>query len=67
MATFLACGQTSPHQVLAETWRATGWTPERLSDLTGTAVGFWGLPEGIERMLDALLVPHEARLHGVAG
>lgn len=61
---YMDAGQLSAHQVLAETWRATGWTPSLIGSPGGGETGFWGLTAEVERMLDVLLLPHEAGVRG---
>lgn len=64
LGTYLRVGHLSVHQVLAETWRAFGWTPEALSEdaVEDEPAQFWGLEAPVASFLDDVIVGRELDL-----
>ena len=60
LSAYLHFGHIGTWQVLRAVAERTGWTPDRLGEITGKRHGWWGLPEGVEAFLDELVTWREA-------
>lgn len=61
LSPYLHFGHISAHEIAARVWATDGWHPSRLANakVTGSRVGWWGLPAPAESFLDELVTWRE--------